>query len=143
MRSLRYVAFLLVVFATTSAFCSDRSGDTSIPVRQSSVTRDANGNFHFQIAPDANHSRQFTLPPSVRTADSADARKQRAKALALDALRDRIEHESANVCYFIRSYIMKREGDTGATHLERVETCTPGGQIHMKQTVRVIPAIAR
>jgi hypothetical protein len=49
----------------------------------------------------------------------------------------------ANTCYFIRSYIMKREGEAGATHLDHVTTCTPKSRIRMKTKVKFTPAIEK
>ena len=47
-----------------------------------------------------------------------------------------------NTCYFIRSYVMKREGEAGATHLDHVTTCTPKSRIRMKTKVKFAPAVA-
>ncbi len=46
-------------------------------------------------------------------------------------------------CYFIRSYVMKREDDTDVMQLDHVTTCTPMSRFQMKRTVRVVPAIQR
>lgn len=47
----------------------------------------------------------------------------------------------SNTCYFIRSYVMKREGEAGATHLDHVTTCTPKSRIRMKTKVKFTPAV--
>ncbi len=59
-----------------------------------------------------------------------------AKHLARDGFGD-------GPCYFIRSYVMKREDDTDVMHLDHVTTCTPMSRFQMKRTVRVLPAIQR
>lgn len=52
-----------------------------------------------------------------------------------------LQQQDANTCYFIRSYIMKREGEAGATHLDHVTTCTPKSRIRMKTKVKFTPAV--
>ena len=46
-------------------------------------------------------------------------------------------------CYFIRSYVMHRDDDTEAMHLDHVTTCTPMSRFQMKKTQRVpvVPAL--
>ncbi|MGH9524874.1 MAG: hypothetical protein ACRD3E_20305, partial [Terriglobales bacterium] len=123
MRVLRYVAFLLIVGATVAVAAEPGRANSSM---RGALTRDANGNFQFSVM-QAAPSRKFIVP-TVDLADASDPRKQLAQNGADEALRETIE--GPNVCYFIRSYIMKREGERGATHLERVETCTPMSRIH-------------
>lgn len=53
------------------------------------------------------------------------------------------DRQSGNTCYFIRSYVMKRDDDTDAMRLDHVTTCTPMSRFQMKKTVRVLPAIQR
>jgi len=53
------------------------------------------------------------------------------------------DSKDGNTCYFIRSYIMKRESETGATHLDHVTTCTPKSRIRMKTKVKFTPAVEK
>lgn len=48
----------------------------------------------------------------------------------------------SDTCYFIRSYVMKRDDDgSDAVHLDRVTTCTPKPRVRMRSTIRVLPAV--
>ena len=134
MRPLRYVALLLVVMATAT-FAAE-PGPSNSPAR-SALTRDANGNFQFRILESA-PARQF-FAPGPASQSSAQGRE-----LVRDGANEGLNaFPRDRVCYFIRNYIMKREGERGATHLDRVETCTPLSRIHTKKTVRIVPAYNR
>jgi hypothetical protein len=120
MRTLRYVALLSIAVA---AFASDRPSDTQSSQFQPNVEwklpiRATDGTFRFRSLPDVPRSQKIP-----REAGEQDL--------------------SGNVCYFIRSYVMTREDDTGATHLDHVTTCTPSSRFQSKKArVRVVPALA-
>ena len=140
MRSLRNLAFLLVVLGATVALASGPAGAQQSPAApQAALTQDAHGNFQFNIALSA-QPREFALPPAEQS-HNVEEPKRFLDGSAAGAVRDALNRD--NTCYFIRSYIMKREGRAGATHLDRVETCTPMSQIRTRRTFRMVPAFAR
>lgn len=51
--------------------------------------------------------------------------------------------DDSGPCYFIRSYVMKRQDDTDVMNLDHITTCTPMSRFQMKKTVRVVPASRR
>ena len=86
-------------------------------------------------------AQQALQPPHDFAADFRDARVPPVQQYQIPFPgRDRIDANEHN-CYFIRSYIMKREGETGATHLDRITTCTPQSRIRMKSKVKFTPAV--
>ena len=127
MRTLRYVAFLLIVFAASiaSAYGPFQAGVAPSLSNNDELVRKADGVVQFRVAP-TRLPRSFTVDPMAH-------------------LRRNFEgpYDPDNTCYFIRSYVMAREGETGATHLDHVTTCTPQSRIRMKTKVRFTPAIVQ
>jgi hypothetical protein len=119
MRILRYLALLSIAVA---AFAAEKPNDTESfqlqpKVEWKSPIRRSDGTFRFHSVP--NSARGIGEMPRG----------------ALERYLGR------NSCYFIRSYIMHRDDDTEAMHLEKMTTCTPMSRFQMKKTVRVVPAV--
>jgi hypothetical protein len=114
---MRGVCLLSLLFIACSAFAGDDFVQVTPKTQWDAPLRASDGTFQFRTVPDAG---RWAASP-----------------------RDQVfsERQDENVCYFIRSYIMKRRGETGATYLDRVQTCTPKSTIRKKATVRVVPAI--
>ena len=118
MRTLRYLALLSIAVA---AFASETPNDTQSPQFQPNIEwkspiRATDGTFRFRSLPNA--------PQGIREIPRG----------ALERYLGR------GTCYFIRSYVMHRDDDTEAMHLEKMTTCTPMSNFQMKETVRVAPA---
>ena len=123
MRTLRVVALLLVAVSACAA--------TSDPVTPGRATPSV-----FLIG--VNSSDGVVAYQPVQQPDVIGARIDASRWKRLDTFRD--DH----TCYFIRSYVMKREGETGATHLDHVTTCTPASRFQSKKThVKFTPAVAK
>ena len=119
MRSLRYVALLSIA---VTAFAADKTSATQSSnfqpdVEWKSSIRATDGTFRFR-----------SLPGSSRGLGKIP-REQLERFLG------------GNTCYFIRSYVMRRDDDSEAMHLEKMTTCTPVSRFQMKKTVRVVPAV--
>ena len=113
MRILRMFVFLLIA---TCAFAQ------SVPPAQAVLPP---GQFTIDLR---NHDRSSNSQTQIEPL-------QWAKPYAFDP--------NDNTCYFIRSYVMKREGEAGATHLDHVTTCTPKSRIRMKTKVKFTPAVVQ
>ena len=118
MRTLRYLALLSIAVAT---FASEPPNDTQSSQLQPDIEwkspiRATDGTFRFRSLPDS--------PPGIRKIPRGTLERNLGRGN----------------CYFIRSYVMHRDDDTEAVHLEKVTTCTPMSRFQMKETVRVAPA---
>ena len=125
MRILRLAALLVIAVAAVAA---DKPNDSGIQFPPKfdwkTPVRGPDGTYHFMSIPNS---------APIRVMDEL-SKEDFARSLK-DGL-------SGNTCYFIRSYVMKREDDTGATHLDHVTTCTPSSRFATKKVrVRVVPAV--
>ena len=94
---------------------------------------------------------QFVI--NVQTAQGSEPRLiEQPSVLSMAKYRSQNSAESAEYlfrgssdgpCYFIRSYVMKRDDGGDGMRLDHVTTCTPTSRFQMKKTVRVMPAIQR
>ncbi len=124
MRTLRLVS--LVVLIATFAFAADTNFPKGTPADSlfRIGVRNPTGNIDYQFV---------TQPDVIRT----PVKSRKFSAAEMEA------YLHGNTCYFIRSYIMKREGEDGATHLDHVTTCTPQSRIRMKTRVKFTPAVVK
>jgi len=124
MRILHVTALLVIAVAAAAQNPSGNAFQSPPKFEWQSPMPGPNRTFQFQTMPNSGQTRGM---------------EERSKAALAPSLADRF---SGNTCYFIRSYIMKREDDTGATHLDHVTTCTPSSRFETRKArVRVVPAI--
>ena len=131
MRLLRLTALLLIAIAACAQDGREVVSDSTVsaPHAQFLVTVKNPGG--------AVENRVVDQPTVLST---AKYRSRNSNEIANDPIRDGV---GDGPCYFIRSYVMKREDDTDAMHLDHVTTCTPMSRFQMKKTVRVVPAVQR
>ena len=133
MRTLRLVSLLLI------ATCAFAQNDDAREVITTSTALSPHALFQVDVRSGNATAPHLVQQPGVFAAPwtrGADARLNVGDAF-------RTYRADNNTCYFIRSYIMKREGETGATHLDRVTTCTPKSKIRMKTKVKFTPAFTQ
>ncbi len=92
------------------------------------------------VAPNVNSATETILVSQPDVLSNTTERSRDSTPLTSKLLRSPGDR---GTCFFIRSYVMKREDDTDAMHLDHVTTCTPMSRFQMKKTVRVVPAIER
>ena len=114
MRTLRYLALLSLAVA---AFAQDKPSDTPSPDLQPKIDwktsiRGPDGTFQFRALPDAaTTTKGRRLPPDVAE-----------------------RFLGGNICYYIRSYAVKRVDGTDETVPAGETTCTPASRFQLRRS---------